>query len=191
VKLLRIVLVVVAIAAPSASAAPRVQLSLRDGLVWLVADGATVGQILDEWSRLGGTRIVNAERAGSGRLTIEMRGVPELQALDVLLRSTGGYIAAARASERVVTPALSRIARIVVLSSAPPSPAAGGPMAATGPVPAMAPPPVPQPLYTPSGAERVIGADGQPVPDDQDGMPPPPPPTTTPQPGVRGATGAK
>ena len=87
--------------------------------MWLASDGATASQILAEWARVGGTRIVNGEAVAGGPLTLELRGVPELQALDVLLRSTAGFIAAARTpGAAALPPNLSRFDRIVVLPAA-------------------------------------------------------------------------
>jgi hypothetical protein len=75
-----------------------VQLSLRNGRVTLIARDVTVRQILAEWARVGRTTIVNAERIPGGPVTIELRDVPEAEALDVLLRALSGYIAAPRAA---------------------------------------------------------------------------------------------
>src|SRR5438105_3027476 len=75
-----------------------VQLSLRNGRVTLVAKDATIRQILTEWARVGKTKIVNVERIPGGPLTLEFRDVPEADALNVLLRSLSGYIAAPRAT---------------------------------------------------------------------------------------------
>ena len=75
-----------------------VQLSLRNGRVTLVARDATLRQILTEWARVGKTKIVNLERIPGGPLTIELRDVPEAQALDILLRALSGYIVAPRAT---------------------------------------------------------------------------------------------
>src|SRR5438105_784044 len=80
--------------APAARA--EVQLSLRNGRVTLVAKDATVRQILAEWARVGKTKIVNAERIPGGPVTLELKDVPEGEALDVLLRTLSGYIAAPR-----------------------------------------------------------------------------------------------
>src|SRR5215467_9985176 len=80
--------------APMAHA--EVQLSLRDGRVTLVARDATLRQILTEWARVGKTTVVNVERVPGGPLTLELRDVPESEALDVLLRSLSGYMTAPR-----------------------------------------------------------------------------------------------
>jgi hypothetical protein len=156
------------------SAAPGVRLSFSDGRVWIAADGATVGQILAEWGRAGGTRIVNGDIA-SQPLTLEMNGVPEMQALDVVLRSAGGFIATARTAEQTAGPNISRFSEITVLAPGRP-PAVAVQHAGTDPPPPAAPPAfTPLPIFAPSGAQRIIGPDGQPVPDDQEGAPAPPP----------------
>ena len=53
-------------------------------------------QILQEWARLGNTKIVNAEKVVGSPITLELINVPERQALDTILRSTAGYLAAPR-----------------------------------------------------------------------------------------------
>src|SRR5882724_68241 len=94
-----------------------VKLSMKDGKVTLVAKDVTVRQILTEWARVGQTKIVNLERIPGGPLTLELVDVPEAQALDVLLRSVAGYIAAPR-SAGVAN--LSRFDRIVVMPTSTP-----------------------------------------------------------------------
>jgi hypothetical protein len=112
-----------------ASASADVQISIRDGRVSIAARDATVRQILTEWARVGRTQIVNVERIPGAPMTIELNNVPERDALDMLLRSISGYIAAPRAP--FVSDA-SQFDRIVVMptsaapstavSSAPPPP---------------------------------------------------------------------
>jgi hypothetical protein len=157
-----------------ARAASAVDLVIRDGLVWLVSRDATTQEILAEWARVGETTIVDADRAPVTRVTVELSGVSEQQALDVLLRSASGFIARRRAD---APPPLqpgqqSRFDRIVVLpfSQVPiaiapgQSPASAGarqkPTMAVGasmppgfsPPPEVSPPqpPGPQPQSSPS-----------------------------------------
>jgi hypothetical protein len=157
-----------------------VRLTFKDGLVWLSAKDATAAQILAEWSRVGATRIVNAERISGPPLKLELNGVIEMDALEVLLRTSGGFVAAARVpgASREGVP-LSGIEQITLLpvNSRPMVPA---PQAVPIPQPDEAPPP-PAPVFDASGARRVIGPDGQPVPDDQEGAPPPPAPPEPPR----------
>lgn len=138
---------------------------LHDGRVTIVARNASAAEILDEWTRAGGTTVVNADRLGSARLTIELVDVPEREALDVVLRSAAGYLAV----ERPVVPAtLSRYERIFIMAASTPPRTPGGPAQ-----PQQAPRTFEPPLFFPGGAQRVVGLDGQPVPDDQEGAPPP------------------
>jgi hypothetical protein len=117
----------------AADAHAQIQLSMNEGRVTLRVKEATVRQVLTEWARIGQTRIVNAERVTGGPITIELVDVPEKQALDVLLRSVSGYLAAPRPA---VARNLSNFDRILILP--------GTPQPRTTSVSA-APPPLPQP----------------------------------------------
>ena len=103
-----------------------VQLIIRNGQVSLVAKDATVRQILTEWARVGQTKIVNVERIPGGPITLELRNVPEQEALDVLLRSVSGYMAAPRAAGVANASAFDRII-VMPTSVAPRAPAGGAP----------------------------------------------------------------
>ena len=110
------------VALADASPAPAdVRFSMHDGRVSIVASEATVAEILAEWARVGGTRIVNPEALPRDRVTIELIDVSEEQALGVLLRHVGGYIAARR--EGVAADA-SRFDRILLMARSAASPAA-------------------------------------------------------------------
>jgi hypothetical protein len=112
----------VALVLTGSSAFAEVQLSIQNGRVSLVAKDATVRQILTEWARVGQTKILNVERIPGGPLTLELTDVPEHEALDVLLRSISGYMAAPR---EMASANLSRFDRIVVMpTTAPPRSAA-------------------------------------------------------------------
>jgi hypothetical protein len=146
-----------------------VQLSLQNGRVTLVAKDATVRQILAEWARVGQTTVVNLDRIPGGPLTLELSDMPEQQALDVLLRTLSGYMAAPRAAVAVN---LSRFDRIVVMpTSAPPR----APVSASAPPPAFAQPQPqfvqPQPQFQPP----------QPADDDDDERPAPNVPVPNPR----------
>ena len=78
------------------AASAEVQLTMSAGRVSLSAKNATVGQILAEWARIGQTKIVNVERVPGGPMTLELTNVPEVEALEILLRSAGGYVLAPR-----------------------------------------------------------------------------------------------
>jgi hypothetical protein len=146
-----------------------IQLTLQDGRVTLIAKDATVRQILTEWARIGQTTIVNVERIPGGPLTLELSNVPERQALDVLLRSLSGYMAAPRptaASNR------SQFDRIVVMpTSAPPR------------APVSAAPP-PMPAFAQQPQPQFVQPQFQPPPPDEeppDEEPPPPVPMPNPR----------
>ena len=168
-----------AMAVPS-SASAAVRLAIDDGRIWLTADHATVADILAEWARVGSTQMMNAERLTTPLLTLDLRGVPELDALEVIMRAAGGFVTVSRIGGVDATH-LSRFSRVVIV---PATSAGGTPMRALPPAPVYAPPPtVHAPTITPSGAQRVIGPDGQPVADDQEDAPPPsqqPPPAVMP-----------
>jgi hypothetical protein len=133
---------IVACLLTASAASADVQVLLNNGRVSIVAKDATVRQILSEWARVGQTKIVNVDRIPGGPLTLELRDVPEGQALDVLLRSVSGYMAAPR---QTAVANLSVFDRILVM------PTAAAPRPATS---AQAPTfqqpqfqqPVPQPL---------------------------------------------
>ena len=114
--LLSALIVSFSLALVSATASADVKVSIQNGRVSIVANDATVRQILTEWARVGQMKIVNVEKIPGGPQTIELTNVPEAEALDVLLRSISGFIAAPR-----VTPAAanaSQFDRIVVMPTA-------------------------------------------------------------------------
>jgi hypothetical protein len=153
------------------AASAEIKLTLQDGRVTLIAKDATVKQILTEWARVGQTTIVNVDRIPGGPLTLELSNVPEQQALDVLLRSLSGYMAAPRPA---AASNLSQFDRIVVMpTSAPPRAPVS---AAPPPTPAFAQQPQPQfvqPQFQPP----------QPPEEEPDEEPPAPP---VPMPNPRG-----
>jgi hypothetical protein len=129
-----------------------VKLQLRDGRVSIVAKDATLRQILTEWARVGQTKVVNVERIPGGPLTLEMSDVPEAQALDVLLRSVAGYMAAPRGTAVANLSVFDRI--IVMPTLAAPRPA----LSAAAPAPALQ-----QPQFTPAAPPPDEDADDPPA----------------------------
>src|SRR5260221_9881046 len=114
-KALSAFVVCVAITGAAAPAAAEVQLTIAGGRVTLSAKNATPAQILAEWAKVGQTKIVNAERVTGAPMTLELTNVTEVEAIEVLLRSAGGYLLAPR---RAAAPNASRYDRILIL---PPS----------------------------------------------------------------------
>jgi hypothetical protein len=115
-----VAVVMAGLAVPAARA--DIQLSIRDGRVVLIANNATIADIMAEWTKVGRITIVNADKLPRDVVTLELRNVSERQALDILLRSTSGFLAALRADD---DPNASLFDRIVVMppSVAPPPPA--------------------------------------------------------------------
>src|SRR5574339_124026 len=107
-----------AIVAWAAPARAEVQLTIEGGHVSLKATNATVREILAEWARVGRTKIVNGERMPGGPITIELNGVSEEEALEILLRSAAGYVTAPRA---VAETNASRYDRILVMPTSSPT----------------------------------------------------------------------
>jgi hypothetical protein len=132
-------IVVLGLALAATPAAAEVQLSINGGRVSLSAKNATVGQILTEWARVGQTKIVNGERVPGGPVTLELTNVPEVEAIEILLRAAGGYLLAPR---RVETANASRYDRILILPVS--SVVVTAPRASAAPAPAP-PRPFPQP----------------------------------------------
>ena len=96
-KHLRVAILVAAVCMPASVSAGELVLSFKDGRVTLKATDASLRQILNEWARLGQTRMTGLEKLTGSPLTLELVDVPEKQALEILLRSVAGYIAAPRA----------------------------------------------------------------------------------------------
>jgi hypothetical protein len=153
-----------------AAAAP-VQLVLRDGVVWLVARDASLGQIFEEWARVGQTRVVNADRL-TERLSIELNGIPEGQALDTLLRSVGGFVAVQRSALAAPpTATQSRFAQIVIMPGREKVVQTASVSASAPIAPTMFQQAPPTAVQVAPGVQRLLGPDGQPVPDDQEDGP--------------------
>ena len=88
-KLFSCLLMATAVVAGTAEAGD-LNLTIANGRVTLIAHDVTVRQILDEWARVGQTKIVNGDKLLGAPLTIELRDVPEATALETVLRSAAG-----------------------------------------------------------------------------------------------------
>ncbi|MGE0041284.1 MAG: hypothetical protein AB7H88_17115 [Vicinamibacterales bacterium] len=118
------------LAAPAG--AQQVTLHIQNGLVDLEAKAAPLRAILTEWGTVGGTRVVGADRVSGAPLTLTLEGVPEREALAIILRNVAGYMAAPRPGGAAAGGS-SMYDRIIVLaSSAAPSNPAPSPAAARG-----------------------------------------------------------
>lgn len=153
--------------------AQQVKLDFHGGLVTVEASNAPVRTILTEWGRIGGTKIVGAERIAGSPLTLKLVNVTEAKALETILRSVSGYMAAPR---NIVAAGPSMYDRILVMATTS-APA----VAANRPAP-----------NGPNGAPRFAAPRQRPdqqespeqdEPEEQDENPPNPPVFTFPAPG--------
>lgn len=150
-----------------------VRITIANGKVSISAKDATIRQILTEWARVGQTRIINAERVSGAPISLELSDVPEAQALDTVLRSVSGYLAAPRA---VPVANASSYDRIYLLASSsatpgrpapPPPPGSGFTQPGFNPAPVFTPPvqddqddDEPRPQAVQPGAQPPNGARG-------------------------------
>jgi hypothetical protein len=171
--------VVVLMSAPAA--AQQLTLSFAEGgRVTIDATSVPVRTILTKWAELGGTKVVGAERVSGAPLTVKLVDVPESQALETILRSVAGYMAAPRS----IGTGASTYDRILIL--------------ATSSVPAPAaninnnPRPTPNSRNGLAGTQRFVPpgvqqqADNDEPAEEDDPNPPNPPVFTFPQPGQQG-----
>jgi hypothetical protein len=153
------ILAVVALVAVATSAvAQPLSLQFREGRVSLNATNVPVRTILAEWARLGGTEVVGADKISGAPVTLQLEDLPEARALEIILRSVAGYMAAPR---RAGTSGASAYDRILVLATSS-APAAPPPAARAGGGPGMA-----APAFRPPQAPAF---DPQPSVDDPDAV---------------------
>jgi hypothetical protein len=119
------------------AAGQSVKISFHGGKIDLAAENASLRAILNEWARVGGTRVVNADRVVGPPVTLEFKDAYERQALEALLRGVSGYIVGPRLTPGA--PTASGFDRIVILATSnTPRP--------TPVTPVVSRPPGPQPL---------------------------------------------
>jgi hypothetical protein len=161
------------------SSAQQVRLEFNNGSVTLHAENAPVRVILAEWARRGGTRIINAERVSGGPVTLELMGVPELQAIEILLRGVAGYMVGRR-EVTVTGPSLSNPSMFDRIHIVPTSTAVTGPQrgAVPPPVPPRVPPPRPV-AGTPDDIDTAVPGGQLPVVEADAAEPQPTPRTPT------------
>lgn len=103
----RLIAATAALAAAAAPAAAELELSFDAGRVTVVASDVPLAAILAAWEQVGHTRFVAADSLPARSVSVHMANVPEREALRVLLRAAGGYIAAPRGA----APAAGRAGR--------------------------------------------------------------------------------
>jgi hypothetical protein len=148
-QILCLVCVLAFLGTAAAASAGELSVKIANGRATVIAKDVPIRQVLAEWAKVGETKVVNAERMPGGPVTLELIDVPEKEALDILLRTAAGYIAAPRPANLAGASQYDRV--IILATSRPP--------AATA---TMAPPAFGRPAVQP-----VI----QPPPDDDDGEP--------------------
>jgi hypothetical protein len=178
------------LACPVVSSAGPLALTIANGRVTLSAQDVPLRQILAEWERLGGLRIINRDRVPGALVTIELTDVPEEKALETVLRPAAGFVAVEWEGKPAGASVYSRI--IVMPGTAAPIMASVGSAPAPGGGSAR-----PQPQV-----QRRVLADGRVInfidnpnrPGDMtivdDGDEPANEPTTSPQPNMRPPFGA-
>src|SRR5438552_5753174 len=123
-------------------AAAEVHLTIGGGRVSLSTTNATAAQILAEWAKVGQTKIVNAERVGGVPLTLELKNVPEVEAIEIVLRSAGGYLLAPRRTEVANASSYDRILILPQsMAASSPTRVAAAPAPIAPPRPFAPPPP--------------------------------------------------
>jgi hypothetical protein len=158
------------IAAPARAQQP-LKLSFQNGRVTVDATSVPVRTILSEWGKIGGTKVVGAERITGAPLTVKLVNVTEAQALETILRSVAGYMAAPRSDATTGPSIYDRI--LVMATSSTPAP------------PANAARPSPAQPNASAGTQRFVPprqrADEQDDIEEPDDNPPSPPVFTFPQ----------
>jgi hypothetical protein len=113
-------------ACAASASAQNLALEFSDGKVSIDATAVPVRTILAEWARLGGTRVVGAEKVTGAPLTIKLEKMPEAQALAIVLRNVAGYMAALRPASATGASAYDRILVMATSTTPPPAAAAAG-----------------------------------------------------------------
>jgi hypothetical protein len=110
----------ISVAAPALAQQP-LKLSFQDGRVSVDAASVPVRTILNEWAKIGGTKVVGAERITGAPVTVKLVNVTEAQALETILRSVAGYMAAPRNAGTTGPSMYDRI--LVMATTSAPAPA--------------------------------------------------------------------
>lgn len=108
------------VAAPALAQQP-LKLSFHDGRVTVDATSVPVRTILTEWAKIGGTKVLGAERITGAPVTVKLVNVTEAQALETILRSVAGYMAAPRSGATTGPSMYDRILVMATSSVAPPA----------------------------------------------------------------------
>jgi hypothetical protein len=108
---------------------PGLALQAANGRVTIDASNVPVGRILERWAQVQRITIVNGDTLSNAPVTLRLDGVPEREALAILLRGASGYIATRRAN---ATGNGFEIDRILIVRSSAPAASASAPLTASG-----------------------------------------------------------
>lgn len=161
------------------ASAQQLKLSFNDGRVSLDATAVPVRTILVEWGKLGETKVIGGERVSGAPLTLKLVDVPESQALEIVLRSVAGYMAAPRSASASIGASMYDRILVMATSVAPPTPAAR-------PTPGQGSSPGNQRFTPPRPAPAASNNEDDEVEEEPDPNPPNPPVFTFPQSGQTG-----
>ena len=156
--------------------AQNLKVEFHDGRVSVEATSVPVRTILTEWGKVGGTKIVGADKISGAPITVKLINVTEAQALETILRSVAGYMAAPRNSA-VGASTYDRIMVMATTSAPPPAATTARPQ---------------QPSTAFNGTQRFVPPRQRPEQpeqaeqDEPDENPPNPPVFTFPNPGQNG-----
>jgi hypothetical protein len=157
--------------------AQQLKLAFNEGRVSLEATNVPVRTILVEWGKLGGTTVIGAERIAGSPLTLKLENVAEAQALEIVLRSVAGYMAAPRRAAAAA--GTSTYDRILVMATSTTPPPVARPTPAQGNGASNGNPRFVPPRQQPP---RQVDQDDEPA-EEPDQNPPNVPVFTFPQPG--------
>jgi hypothetical protein len=98
--------------------AQELTLRVENGLVTLVAADVSIAQVLERWSTITGLKVISMDgKAAELRVSLQLTGVPERQALASLLRDISGYV---MGEQRDPQSGIARIDRLMILPQATP-----------------------------------------------------------------------
>src|SRR5262245_32181891 len=163
----------------SLASADELKLSISNGRVTIIATDVPVRQILSEWARVGRTTIINGDKLMGPSVSLQIVDRPEREALEILLKTAAGYVAAPRAVSIADASTFDRIMILptsrrptVSASARPPTPQFTRPMPQPAPdeddqpvfeVPPMAPPQGPPGALIPGQNPPGQNVPGQPT----------------------------
>ena len=110
--------------AGSAGAQENVTIQFSEGRVTVSAQNVSLSRVLEEWARVGDTRILKVTNLAGPPVTVTFTGMPEAQALSVLLEGVAGYILSRRPETLAGTSSFEQI--LIVPTSSPIAESTGG-----------------------------------------------------------------